>query len=297
MKFVDIIIKIKSYLYYKIIYPYDLKRPNIVIKYNAQSKKLNIQTFNGFQSRNEATLIFFLDVFSIAKKNAKKDLFFKFYTGDYPTVDGSIFSYSSQDKSKVIDIPDFDFVSWKEANIYDYQQQVDKIIEESNKPFQFNKLFWIGNINTHPSRRFFLDTFSDDTLIECRQLDPNLPNFKNDFVTLEDHCKYKYLIDLQGNGFSARLKYLLFTGRPLLIQNRKWKTYYHKMLIPFEHFIPVNEDLSDLKEKINFLELNPDVANKIALNAQKFAMDNLNKINVFNYYLDQINNFIIKQNQ
>jgi hypothetical protein len=69
------------------------------------------------------------------------------------------------------------------------------------------------------------------------------------------------------------------------------------MLIPFEHFIPVNEDLSDLKEKINYLELNPDVANKIALNAQKFAINNLNKINVFNYYLDQINNFIIKKNQ
>jgi hypothetical protein len=254
---------------------------------------MNISSCRGFQSRNEATLLFFLDVFSVAKENIKKEIEFKFYTGDYPTVDKRVFSYSNESlDGNVITIPEFDFVSWKEANINDYQIQVDKIISQSKNNFQIEKLFWIGNVNTHPSRKLFLDNFSDEPLIECRQLDPSLPNFNDYFVTLEDHCKYKYLIDLQGNGFSARLKYLLFTGRPLLIQDRKWMTYYHKLLIPYVHFIPVKENLSDLVSQINYLESNPNVAKKIADNAQKFALENLVKNKVFEYYLNLINNYI-----
>jgi hypothetical protein len=112
------------------------------------------------------------------------------------------------------------------------------------------------------------------------------------FVTLEDHCKYNYLIDIEGNGYSGRIKYLLFTGRVVLIQERKLKTYYHFLLKPFVHFVPVKDDFSDLLEKLDWLDQNPSISREIGINGQKFAMENLRKDAVLENYKKIILDFI-----
>jgi len=76
---------------------------------------------------------------------------------------------------------------------------------------------------------------------------------------------------VEGRGYSARLKILLFSGRPVLLQERAWCEWWHFELVAFEHYIPVKEDLSDLLEMVSWARDHPEEADKIAKAAKLFA--------------------------
>ncbi|KAJ7784699.1 hypothetical protein B0H16DRAFT_1784695 [Mycena metata] len=61
----------------------------------------------------------------------------------------------------------------------------------------------------------------------------------------EEIYKYKYLLDVDGNTFSGRFLGLLKSGSLVF-------KYFNDWLRPYEHFIPVLPDLSDLLEKIHW---------------------------------------------
>jgi len=110
----------------------------------------------------------------------------------------------------------------------------------------------------------------------CPSLSGNIDSSIPNYLSLPDLIKYKYLIDIGGNGYSGRLKFLLFSKRPLLIVDRDYIEYFHDELIPYQHYIPVKMDLSDLLEQINWMVLNPEKSLEIANNAFCYAINNLN---------------------
>ena len=89
--------------------------------------------------------------------------------------------------------------------------------------------------------------------------------------------KYKYLLDIGGNGYSGRLKYLLYSKRPILLIDRNYVEYFHDDLKPYEHYIPVEMDLSDLLDQVEWMKQNPDKCKEIAQNAYNFAIENFTK--------------------
>lgn len=82
---------------------------------------------------------------------------------------------------------------------------------------------------------------------------------------------YSILIDIEGNGYSGRLKYLLWTLIPLLFVDRPYKEYFFEFLEEWKHYIPVKRDLSDLVEKTELCLLNYSRAQEIAKNAYEFS--------------------------
>ena len=84
--------------------------------------------------------------------------------------------------------------------------------------------------------------------------------------------KFKIVLDIGGIGYSGRLKYLLFSGRPLIFVDRPYVEYFHDDLIPYKHYIPVKRDLSDLVDKTKWILENYDEALMIAKNARDFAL-------------------------
>jgi len=176
-------------------------------------------------------------------------------------------------------IPCFSFDHWKECKIEDYEICCDQIKKNANKIHKINKLLWIGQVS-HPTRRLLIDKFNDKSKMHIIGLKDHWghnPEYKGPYISLPEHCDYKYLLDLQGNGYSARAKFLMFTKRPLFYQNRKFHEYWFWDLVPFFHYIPINEDLSNLNEMINWAEKNEDQVNIIANNAYKYACENLTK--------------------
>lgn len=92
-------------------------------------------------------------------------------------------------------------------------------------------------------------------------------------MSLEAMAEYKYHIDLGGGGGTTWSGTLEKLGLPGLLFHHMTPTkdYLHDMMIPWFHYVPVREDLSDLKEKYLWAESHPRLARRISENGTKLA--------------------------
>ncbi|TCP96851.1 glycosyl transferase family 90 [Cricetibacter osteomyelitidis] len=204
------------------------------------------------------------------------------HIGDYPqqAIEKDHFYYCIADEKDINHvIPDFVFDSWKLAGIENYTTTINEIISRGNQPYESEKLFWIGNVKTHRNRAKLMEIAQAhpdkieayDTMVRDKFLGKPAS-----YISLPDHTKYKYLIDIEGNGYSGRIPFLLASQRVLFIQERKWKSYFHFSLEPYKHFIPVKNDLSNLLHQIKFMEAQgEEYYRKIAHNALEFVQNKL----------------------
>ncbi|WP_293305015.1 glycosyl transferase family 90 [Pedobacter sp. UBA5917] len=218
------------------------------------------------------------------KLGIDKDQSFSLHTGDFPLGDISPnnFYYCCDRKENLhTAFPDFIFDHWQQAGIKDFNLTVKEITEASSQAFVNNTMLWIGNVQTHPNRKKIIEYSQQfpelietyDTCVDQHVIDGK----KVPYISLADHTKYKYLIDIEGRGYSGRIKLLLYTKRLLFIQERQWKSYYHFELEPYKHFIPVKNDMSDLIQQIEFIEKQGQAYyENIVNNAFNFAAENLN---------------------
>ncbi|KAJ7118268.1 hypothetical protein C8R44DRAFT_738214 [Mycena epipterygia] len=65
----------------------------------------------------------------------------------------------------------------------------------------------------------------------------------------EDMYRYKYVIDVDGTTFFGRYLGLLRSGS-LVFKSTLFEEYFNDWLRPFEHYVPVKADLSDLVQKL-----------------------------------------------
>lgn len=103
--------------------------------------------------------------------------------------------------------------------------------------------------------------------------------------------QYKYQLNIDGTVAAYRFPFLLAGGSLVFKQTSKYYEHFYNELIPYEHFIPVKEDLSDLVEKILWAKENDETARKIAKNGQHFANDNLLPKDIYCYYANLLNEF------
>jgi hypothetical protein len=176
--------------------------------------------------------------------------------------------------------PDWTFINWPSAKIISFKDTCDKIIKESNNLPIINKAAWFGNIHSprpdvieHKTRPLLVQISKQyPDLIETEQVFPN--GSDKNYISLEELTKYKYLIDIGGNGYSGRLKYLMFSKRPILFVERNYIEYFNDDLIPYIHYIPVKMDLSDLITQIEWANNNEEQCKQIAINAFNYAIEN-----------------------
>jgi hypothetical protein len=277
------IIPIKLVHFYFRIPHYFIGYPsNELMKFDIKNGILRADLYKGFLRRNLITMSMIMDAIDTDFYQKRKFSFW-ILTGDHIYLKkNNLFYYCIDDDSKLPwCIPDFAFHSWPEANITSYTEECAKIQYHSKKPPIHNKLFWAGNLSTHFTRQLFYNAFKDDTSrFEIHVVDTSKKDYMLNIVPMYEQLDYKYLIDLQGNGYSGRLKYLLHSGRLLFIQERKWKSYYHFKLKPFVHYIPVKEDFSDLYDQLNWAENNPIKVAEIIQHATDFALTELKYENV-----------------
>lgn len=87
--------------------------------------------------------------------------------------------------------------------------------------------------------------------------------------------QYKYQINIDGTVAAYRFPYLLAGGGLVLKQDSPYYEHFYHQLKPWEHYVPVKRDLSDLKDRVLWAQEHDDEAYKIAQNARKFANENL----------------------
>merc|ERR1712217_288782 len=76
--------------------------------------------------------------------------------------------------------------------------------------------------------------------------------------------KYKYIICVSAVLSAWRLHEMLASGSVLLLQEDTSREVIYEWLTPWEHFVPISTGLSDLVEKVQWLEANQAEAEAIA---------------------------------
>ncbi|KAF7290524.1 CAP10 domain-containing protein [Mycena indigotica] len=85
-----------------------------------------------------------------------------------------------------------------------------------------------------------------------------------------DVLGYKYLFDIDGNTFSGRFLGLLRSGS-LVFKATVYQEFFNDWIRPYEHFIPVKYDLSDLVHKLQWAIDHEQEARRIQETGKLFA--------------------------
>ncbi|MEN9343682.1 MAG: protein O-glucosyltransferase 2 [Chlamydiota bacterium] len=101
-----------------------------------------------------------------------------------------------------------------------------------------------------------------------------LKQYTKPHQSMQSHFAYKYLIDVDGNSCTySRCRWILLSNSVLLKQASSNIQWYYKALVPYQHFIPVKQDLSDLPEVYAWLKSHDKEAKRVAKEGKKLARD------------------------
>ena len=134
--------------------------------------------------------------------------------------------------------PDHTSVRWVAAGINDYEEEVDKIVASSKVSPDIRKVAWFGNI--YSPLGFRPEYKTRPLLVELSKQHPHMFDFRHTCFQPDRTCghiplaemvaNYSYLLDIGGNGYSGRLKYLLFSHRPLFLVDREHLEYLDDLI-------------------------------------------------------------------
>lgn len=105
----------------------------------------------------------------------------------------------------------------------------------------------------------------------------------------EEQSNCKFIINLDGHVSAFRLSLEMSMGSCILKTETNWKMWFFNKLIPYQHYIPLKENLSDLHEKLQWCLENDQKCKIIAENALNFYKTNLNKEKIMDYMENIIN--------
>lgn len=197
---------------------------------------------------------------------------------DYQGLRVLSFSTATTDYGHVC--PDFVFDHWKQIQLEDYEDGWRAMVAAGDTEPETNMLGWRGG-DTHPTRQLLIklnDKLNIDAeLIAWDRSNPERLTCTN-YVSLPDHArKWRYLIDVEGEGFSGRVKLLLFSQRVLFLVERPYKEWYFPLLKPWEHYVPVSRDMTDLIANLEIVKNDVALENWIRNRALEFAQTHLTR--------------------
>lgn len=192
------------------------------------------------------------------------------------------FGFSSADGYSEIAAPDFIFNGWPEAKFDDFDQKTSAMAVASEGQPRKNIAFWAGRCMNDARKATVQAATVRPDLLEAYDTTPAYDSasvqYTGAFMTMEEQvATYRYMIDVEGTGYSGRLKLLLHTKRVVLMQERPWREWFFADIEPFRHYVPVARNMSDLLERIEWLRANPKMESEIAAEAQEFARTHLTR--------------------
>jgi hypothetical protein len=187
-----------------------------------------------------------------------------------------------QTERKALCVPDWTFWHWPSSGIQDSAATFRLVVEAGESPPEVDKVAWFGNmlspgpdVPEHRTRRRLVNHFGKQHPLRFDFQHAGHGKGSKKYMSQPDMARrYRWLLDIGGAGYSGRTKFLLFSGRPLLMVERRYVEYFTDDLKPWEHYVPVKEDLSDLVDKHEWLKHNDEEAKNIAARAKEYAVHN-----------------------
>lgn len=214
-----------------------------------------------------------------------------------------ILCFSKHRESNCVCIPDTFSVSENKVNLM-------KKIEKANKLFPWGKkantAFWKGAPNgldrygdkwrDNPRARIVLFSIDHPDLVfarlddirgcsyVCQEMKDLYELLCYGHISPSESCKYKYLIDIDGNGATFhRYQWILRSNCVPIKQEDGDVQWFHSGLQPYIHYVPYKKDCSNLVETISWLRENDDSAEAIAQAGRQFALQYLDMNTTYLY--------------
>lgn len=116
------------------------------------------------------------------------------------------------------------------------------------------------------------------------------PKYFADRIHYTEFLKYKIFFIVDGNVIASNHMWGFASGCvPFLISNAK--CWFIPFIQPYVHYIPINYDLSNLIEQIEFIQNNDAIAEQIAKNALAFSREYFSSEGQKKYLLEKLKEF------
>ena len=92
-----------------------------------------------------------------------------------------------------------------------------------------------------------------------------------DFVPMDTMDRWRFIVDIDGNANSWNFIAKLLLGCCMLKVASPWRQWFTDRLRPWEHYVPVAADLSDLVDRAEWCLRNDDEARSIGERGYRFA--------------------------
>lgn len=107
--------------------------------------------------------------------------------------------------------------------------------------------------------------------------------FKVNTMTPLEQARYKYIINVDGHVSAFRLSFELGMRSCILLVESNYKMWCHSFLIPYVHYVPIKDDLSDLLSQIKWCREHDKKCEEMAENAYTLYNQYLVKNGILNY--------------
>lgn len=112
----------------------------------------------------------------------------------------------------------------------------------------------------------------------------NKEGFVGNYVSMRNHPRYKYLMDVDGHCASTpRFPTLLHSNSVIFKNMTSSLLWFYPKMKPYVHFIPVAEDLSDLLTQLEWAKSHDKECKQISNNARQLAAETLTQESAYLY--------------
>lgn len=95
---------------------------------------------------------------------------------------------------------------------------------------------------------------------------PEIARFEVPFAGPNRQMQARYLVSIQGTDVGSSFGWQLGTNSILLKEEYGWEVFFDCHFLPWEHFVPLAADFSDLPEKLAWCERNAEACRQMARN-------------------------------
>lgn len=159
-----------------------------------------------------------------------------------------------------------------------------KNINKYDIPFQEknNKIIWRGAPNglivqelyNRPSRRLLVKNYWNhpNNMIDIGFIYNFEETNGKGHLSIQKQLESKFLISVEGGDVATGLKWMMYSNSIVLMPKPTMCSWFMEdMLIPYIHYVPLENDFSDIEEKYNWCLANLDKCEEIVNNSKSYV--------------------------
>lgn len=167
---------------------------------------------------------------------------------------------------------------------WDYDLLLDIYSNDVSWESKSDTVVWRGATTGYTGERFdFVKKYSDSYDVGFSKIVQSMhkaEEFLKQELSIHQQLNYKFVICLEGNDVATNLKWVLASNSIPIMRKPKFSSWLMEdNLIPFFHYLPLDDDYENLNEILQWAEDNSTWCKRIAENGKLYILNFLDKNN------------------